>query len=451
MTTLNETYAPRLESLGIRIPEVLLPRPDIDLGTWAVVACDQYTSDEAYWDAVDRAVGSAPSTLRLVLPELYLEKPGLPDRVTTIHATMRDYLARRILQSPGEGLVYIQRTTDSSGLRQGLLLSFDLEQYSYASGSKSLIRATEGTIVDRIPPRLAVRREAPLELPHIMILIDDPALEVIEGWNDRVSELERLYDVALMQQGGALRGYRIADPAHIEDVLGRLERLMRRTEVEQATDQPLFWAMGDGNHSLATAKASWEEIKARLRAAGTSESDVMHHPARWALAEVVNIHSPGLRFEPIHRVVFCHQHADFRTTLEQSSVVEAIVPIGEDALAHRLETPEGANQAGYFDGRDFYAVSFRADAGLPTGLVDQAYMAFREAYEASARIDFIHGWDDTKKLCGPSAVGLFLPVIARERLFNYVDAHGPLPRKSFSMGDAEEKRYYMEARRIVSP
>jgi len=449
MTNLNETFAPRLDDLGLRIPELLLPRRDIPLRTWAVVACDQYTSDDAYWDAVEREVGDAPSTLRLVLPELYLEKPDLAPRVTAIHDAMRSYLAEGALQSRGEGMVYIRRQTAASGLREGLLLAVDLERYSYAEGSKSLIRATEGTIVDRIPPRLAVRRAAPLELPHIMILIDDPERTIIEPWAARTDELEPLYEVELMQGGGTLSGHRIASPDHLGEILTGLEALLERAKREQGTEQPLFWAMGDGNHSLATAKANWEEIKAQCRAEGESEASLMQHPARWALAEVVNVHSTGLRFEPIHRAVFTAEHAGLLAALRDDPDVRDIQPIEEKALARLLEGPEGADSAGFFDGSHFHVITWRAGAGLPPGLVDRAYATFKRDRDPSARIDFIHGWEDTKKLCGPRAAGFFLPVIARERLFAHVDAHGPLPRKSFSMGDAEEKRYYMEARRIT--
>lgn len=449
MTNLNETFAPRLANLGIRIPELLLPRQEIPLRTWAVVACDQYTSDDAYWERVEHEVGAAPSTLRLVLPELYLEKPDLAQRVTAIHDAMRSYLSEGVLQQRGEGMVYIRRQTAASGLREGLLLAVDLERYSYAEGSKSLIRATEGTIVDRIPPRLAVRRAAPLELPHIMILIDDPERKLIEGWAARTAELEPLYQVELMQDGGTLAGHRIASPAHVTAILDGLEALLERAKREQGTDQPLFWAMGDGNHSLATAKASWEEIKAQCRADGETEASWMQHPARWALAEVVNVHSPGLRFEPIHRVVFCERHDALLAFLRGDPDVLDIRPIAEDELMRLLEDARGANQAGFFDGSQYYAIAWREGAGLPPGLVDRTYAAFKRDHEPSARIDFIHGWEDTKKLCGPRAAGFFLPVIARERLFAHVDAQGPLPRKSFSMGDAEEKRYYMEARRIT--
>jgi len=301
--SLNETFASRLELLGLRIPELFLPKPSVERRSWSVVACDQYTSDNDYWNTVESTVAGSPSTLRLVLPEIYLGSPDVPDRVRAIHAAMGNYLEQGILESQGECAVYVRRTTARSGLREGLVIAVDLERYDYSSGSKSLIRATEGTIVDRIPPRLAVRRDAPLELPHIMVLVEDAERQLIEGLGARRGKLHKLYDVELMQQGGHLEGYRLDKEADIDGLLTRLGELLERAKQRQHTEQPLFWAMGDGNHSLATAKANWEQVKqARVAAGHTTE--LADHPARFALVEIVNVYSTGLRFEPIHRVIF---------------------------------------------------------------------------------------------------------------------------------------------------
>jgi hypothetical protein len=424
MPTLNATYANRLEDLGIRVPEILLPSAKVDLRTWAVVACDQYTSDRAYWEAVERIVGDQPSALRLMLPEVFLDRPRVTQRVQAIHSAMASYLAGGILEPRGEMWVFVRRTTQHSGVREGLLMAMDLERYDYARESKSLIRATEGTIVERIPPRLAVRGPAPLELPHIMILVDDPDHKLIEGWSTRVDELERLYDVELMQGGGRLEGYSIRSAAHVGETLERLEHLLRSTRQRQQTDQPLFWAMGDGNHSLATAKASWEAVKKKLEAAGEPESDILSHPARWALAEVVNVHSPGLRFEPIHRAIFTRYVGQLTDALRRDDTVSELVACDTDELKRLLDGPNGQDKAGYFDGQRFHLVVWKSGLGLPPALVDGVFGRY-----------------------GPGC--FFLPVLARERLFAYVDRHGPLPRKSFSMGDAQEKRYYMEARKIT--
>lgn len=447
--TLNQQFAARLDKLGVRLPEILLPAPGVDLGAWSVVACDQYTSDHDYWNRVESAVGSAPSTLRLTLPEIYLESPDVGARIAAIQRAMRDYQDRKLLAPQGECVVYVERSTAASGLRQGIVLAMDLERYSYAPGSKSLIRATEGTIVERIPPRLAVRRAAPLELPHIMILIDDPAKRVVEGLAAAKASFKPLYDLELMEGGGRLSAYKIAEAAQVDAVLASLESLLSATAAQQGSAEPLFFAMGDGNHSLATAKARWEEIKQAELAATGSLDGLAGHPARFALAEIVNVHSPGLRFEPIHRAVFTAKAAPFADFLKRHPSVAALKPIGESAAQALIAGPAGQQSAVFYDGAAYAELVFApSDGKLPTALVDSIYQDFK-AVDPQAKIDFIHGWSDNKKLTGQGAVCFFLPVIARERLFRQVQEHGPLPRKAFSMGDAEEKRYYMEARRIV--
>ena len=447
--TLNEQFAARLDKLGLRIPELLLPSPGTDLRTWAVIACDQYTSDRAYWNAVRNEVGNAPSTLHLVLPEIHLGDPDEPERVASIHSEMQRYLGSNQLASVGECLVYVRRSTERSGLREGFVVAVDLERYDYSRDSKSLIRATEGTIVDRIPPRLAVRQDAPLELPHIMVLVQDADYNVIESWGARRGDLEKLYDLELMQNGGHLEGYRVDRAADVDEILTGFEALLDRTRTEQSTDQPLFWAMGDGNHSLATAKANWEKVKHSLPASSKHGGGIPEHPARWALVEIVNVHSTGLRFEPIHRAVFTSQRAALTECLRSDPALARIEAMPESTVKALLSGPDGQYRSGYFDGETFYAITWLADRGLPPALVDDCFGRFTQT-DPSARIDFIHGWEDTLKLATSRAAGFFLPVLARERLFGYVEEHGPLARKSFSMGDAEEKRYYMEARRITT-
>lgn len=442
--SLNDTHAKTLNRLGITLPEILLPKSGTDLSKWAVVACDQYTSDHAYWNQVEAIVGEAPSTLRITLPEIFLESPDVPERIAKIHAAMADYQARGILESQGEGIVYVKRTTEHSGTREGIVVACDLERYDFARDSKSLFRATEGTIVDRIPPRLAVRRAAPLELPHIMILIDDPKREIIEALSARTGEFAPAYDVEAMQNGGKLQGWKLSEAA-IAEFLTKLEALLDATIAVQG-ETPLFWAMGDGNHSLATAKARWEETKKELEAAGESKDSILAHPARFALAEIVNIHSPGLFFEPIHRAVFTTDVPELTEEVLSEATAD-VVQTTEEELQKVLVSPEGQNKLGYFDGKNWYVLNYKGKK-LPPARADEIYARLAKS-RPGARIDFIHGWEDTRKLTGEGAAVFFTPVIARERLFQWVQENGPLPRKSFSMGHAEEKRYYMEARRIV--
>ncbi|HSK88948.1 MAG TPA: DUF1015 domain-containing protein, partial [Anaerolineales bacterium] len=286
-----------IDDIGIQIPQVYLPRPGTDLAKWAVIACDQFTSQPEYWHDVEKIVGEAPSTLNLTFPEVYLEEPDGEKRIQNVQASMRRYMDQGILQ-PHEGLIYVERTVGGK-TRKGIILCLDLERYDYTKGSSSLIRATEGTIVDRLPPRIKIREGALLELPHILVLIDDPQHTVIEPLSAVKTQFEKLYDFDLMLESGHLTGYAVNQ--QMEDKVVEALRGLAKPETVAAKygisqDQPvLLFAMGDGNHSLATAKAIWEKIKPQVG---------MDHPARYALVEVENVHDEGLDFEPIHRVVF---------------------------------------------------------------------------------------------------------------------------------------------------
>lgn len=446
---LNARHAAAFARLGIKIPDILFPRKDIKLADWSVVACDQYTSDHKYWQDVAAAAAGKPSTLHLTLPEIYLEAPDVNDRIEQILGNMKTYLADGLLEDLPPGLIYLERQTAASGLRQGLVFAMDLEKYDFAPDSQTLIRATEGTIVERIPPRLRVRSRADLELPHIMILIDDPARKLIEGLAALKSRLTALYDVTLMKHGGQLSAWLIQDESLLDDLVGHLEQLLEAAKTRQGTQSPLFFAMGDGNHSLATARAHWLQLKEKLRQTGVPETDIMSHPARYALAEIVNIHSPGLRFEPIHRAIFTPDMPGLAGFIKAHPSVKTCTKVTEAALQNHLAALEGQMSAGYYDGLDYYRIEFTPDTrSLPPAAVDALFNDYRKVLPA-ARIDFIHGWQDTARLSAEGAIGVFVPVIAREKLFAQVQAHGPLPRKAFSMGDAEEKKYYMECRRIT--
>jgi hypothetical protein len=279
-----------------------------------------------------------------------------------------------------------------------------------------------------------------------MILIQDESRTVIEGLAAKTAGFDKVYDIQAMQNGGHLEGWKISKPQDVEAILASLEKLLDKTIVDQNSQTPLFWAMGDGNHSLATAKARWEETKKELADKGESNESIMAHPARFALAEIVNIHSPGLLFEPIHRVVFTDDVPELTETVLSEATAE-VAQIREEDLQKLLVSPDGQNKAGYFDGKNWYVLSYKGSK-LPTARVDELFGRFQKL-RPSSRIDFIHGWDDTKKLVAEGGGVFFTPVISRERLFTWVQENGPLPKKSFSMGHAEEKRYYMEVRRIV--
>ncbi len=447
--TTYKTLNAKLELLGLQIPLLYLPKDTIDLTKWSVVACDQYTSDHAYWDRVEKNVGNAPSTLRITLPEIFLEAPDVESRIKSIHESMKNYLDNGVIQEYGKAIMYIERKTDTSGLRQGLLFAMDLERYDYARDSKTLIRATEGTIVERIPPRLRVRKEATFELPHIMILIDDPQKKLIETTVASLTSKKPVYDINLMEHGGTLKGYAIDDSGSINVIADTLASLYDTSCKTQNTNLPLFFAMGDGNHSLATAKAHWEATKKALRDAGATDDVIMAHPARFALAEIVNIHSPGLRFEPIHRAIFSDSIKDMADYVKKHALVKSATQIDEPSLKSLLQSPDGQSKAGIWDGLSYFVLEFTdPSAKLPPAYIDEIFASYIAEYPSKSKIDFIHGWDDTKKLSHENALGCFVPVIARERLFQWVGKNGPLPRKAFSMGDAEEKKYYMECRKI---
>ncbi|MCZ2291824.1 MAG: DUF1015 domain-containing protein [Burkholderiales bacterium] len=428
---------------GFRSPQLCLPAAGIDLRKWAVVACDQYTSEPEYWEAVEREVGDAPSTLRLIYPEVHLAAADKAARIEAIQATMRDYLARGLL-ADHKGAVYVERQVGGR-TRRGLMLELDLEHYDFDARSASLIRPTEGTIVERIAPRVAVRRGAALELPHVMVLIDDPQGTVIEPLAQERDALAPLYDIELMAGGGHLRGMAVdaarwARVAAALDALAEPAAFARHYGVPEGTPVMLF-PVGDGNHSLATAKATWNEIKPGAGA---------DHPARFALVEVVNIHDPALQFEPIHRLLF-GVTADLRQAMQQT--------FGAALRCADVPTAAAMREQVGTDPRRFGVIGPGARCsvaeleGAPASLALDALQPFVDgllADKAAADIDYVHGDDVLERLAQqPGNVGLHLPTIAKGELLRRVVHKGPLPRKTFSLGEAHEKRYYVEARRIV--
>ena len=433
-------------AIGVQTPRILLPKPGIDLSKWAVIACDQFTSEPEYWQQVAETVGDAPSTFRITLPEMYLDTPEEDRRVQQIRAHMQDYLDRDLLVEH-EGFILVERTVDGK-TRHGIMLALDLEQYDYNKGSTSLIRATEGTILERIPPRVRIRAGAPLELPHILVLIDDPARTVIEPLVAARAELPRLYDFELMLGSGHLSGYPVADPARRgagdrRAGAGWPTRPFRRQIQPGSRPRVLLFAMGDGNHSLATAKAIWEQIKAR--------EGVIDHPARYALVEVENIHDDGLAFEPIHRVLFDVKD-DFVAALgrfyERCHIVPCATSQAMVALVDGEEHPEHAFGVVTPQG---FSVAFIGSptTNLPVGTL-QTFLDVWGKSGGYDKIDYVHGEDVTVRLGSqPGNMGFYLPVIGKGDFFKTVVLDGALPRKTFSMGEAKEKRFYMEARRIA--
>ena len=432
------------DDIGVQIPQIYLPKAGTDLNKWAVIACDQFTSQPEYWQKVEQIVGGSPSTLKLTLPEVYLEAPDEPERIQKIQANMRALLDAQVL-APHEGLIYVERSV-SGRTRKGLMLALDLEHYDFTKGSTSLIRATEGTIIERLPPRMKIREGAALEFPHIMVLIDDAQGTVIEPLQAAKAGLEKLYDFDLMQGSGHLTGYQVS-PALEGQVIAALRGLARPevfAEKYGVKDQPvLLFAMGDGNHSLATAKAIWEKIKGTVG---------MQHPARYALVEIENVHDQALEFEPIHRVLFGLKQdlmAAMRAHFGQNFHFTPAASAAE--MVKRVDAAQGASQAiGLIGGGAVFGV-LEIDnpaSNLPVGTLQAFLDSFLKSGGAE-KIDYVHGADVTAQLGSqPGNAGFYLPGMHKSDLFKTVILDGALPRKTFSMGEAHEKRFYMEGRKI---
>ena len=389
--------------------DILLPRVD-DMTKWSCIACDQFTAEPEYWREAERIVGSEPSTLRLMLPEAWLGVRDSAAETRKIYAAMKDYVNRGIFRTVEDSFVYVERTLPSGAVRRGLVGKLDLECYDWAPGSATPVRATEGTVESRLPARVEVRRGATLEMPHIMVFIDDPENAVIPS----AAGGEVLYDFELMLGGGRIRGSRVTGEA--------AERL---TAALEAPEGAVRFAMGDGNHSLAAAKRCWEQIKRNL-----PESELETYPARYALAEIVNIHDEAVTFEPIHRVLL--------ETVPRGFIEEA---------AARL--PRGKGQAvTLLAGRREMEIETGMPLGALVALVDELLGDWRR--EHGGEPDYIHGDEEARALGGkPSSVGVLLPRLEKAELFPYITEHGPYPKKSFSIGHARDKRYYLECRAIV--
>ena len=423
-----------MEKTAFSPADILLPH-DCGLTKWAVVACDQYTSQPEYWERVDQYVGDAPSTLRLILPESKLESDNVDEEIQKINATMEQYLQEERLRPVEDAMIFVERKLANGKTRLGLLGKLDLEEYSYEKGSGTPIRATEGTVLSRIPPRMKVRENAPIELPHIMVLIDDPDKKIIEPLTKDVNrkQMSKIYSATLMENGGRITGSLLSkyQAKKIQEALAELGDPQRFEEFYHAPGKPvLTYAMGDGNHSLATAKACWEKLKPTL-----SPQEQETHPARYALVELVNLHDDSLEFEPIHRVVF------------------GVDP--QKLLADLLAAYPGAH-TGEGEGHQFTYVlpGARGPITVPNPTAQLAVgtlQNFLDRYleENGGKVDYIHGEDVVEQLASqPGSIGFLLPAMGKDQLFPTVIFDGALPRKTFSMGEAHDKRFYLEARRI---
>ena len=406
-----------MNSTAFHNADILIPNENVDMSKWAVIACDQYTSEPEYWDAVTAEVGAAPSTLSLILPELYLEDSDVSQRIDCIHKAMDKYIADGIFTEYKNAMVYVERVQSNGIVRKGLIGAIDLEKYDFSKGSTSEVRATEATVIERIPPRIKVRNGAPLELPHIMILIDDPEHTVI-GTLDK-SAMKKLYDTKLMQNGGSISGYLVDEAAQekIDSALCALADPDTFNSKYGLSGQPvLLYAMGDGNHSLATAK------------------DFSNHPARFALAEIVDLHSEALKFEAIYRLVY-----DVDSDKLIAGLTESLA-LSEEPSAQWVDIVCRGNE------KKLYI--HNATSNLSVGSLQNYLDGYIKAN--GGKIDYIHGIENVKALAEKhNGIAFILPDMDKSELFPTVIKDGALPRKTFSMGHANDKRFYIEARRIT--
>jgi len=467
-----------LAELAVAIPELLLPAPGTDLSKWAVIACDQATQDRGYWERIRDYAGDAPSSLNLIYPEVYLEDADRQDRIAAIHRAMKEYLDKGIFAPPQKTLVYVERDTPYNQSRLGLIIALDLECYDWKTGSAPLIRPTEGTVSERLPPRMEIRRAAPLETPHILILIDDEDNKLLTTLGGRAKKNPAIYNTKLMLDSGQIKGWKLDDEASWEILADCLETLKNKAAkyslaaTQQGAESPFLFAVGDGNHSLATAKAVWEEYKAAHR----DDPAIMNHPARWALVELENLYDPALTFEPIHRVLFCTSAGNPQTGLCQTLADQVLASLPGYRCCKAANPAElaalvkdehcGRLRLGIIAGADNILVE--ADpVPLAVDVLQPLLDAFIKEQNNKVGIDYIHGTEELFRLAGSledasaasasapapapapaQAVGILLPPFRKQGLFETVAKRGPLPRKSFSMGESSEKRFYLECRKL---
>lgn len=423
----------KLSKLGLKVPTVLLPAKNVDISKWAVIACDQFTSEKDYWEKAEKIVGDSPSTLNIIFPEVYLEELDHNKKNKAINTLMESYLNDGVLEEQKPGFVYIQRKTPFANERKGLVVGLDLEQYSFEKGAKSLVRPTEATILDRLPPRAAVRENAVLDLPHILVLFDDPENKLFNKIDESKKDFTQLYKTDLMLDGGSITGSLIEDDTIIDNLADIFKTLI--------SDDNMLFAMGDGNHSLASAKQVWEKRKA--------EGADMNHPSRYALVELENIHDSGLLFHPIHRVLFKADSQKFITDIKKQSgfTIEEIAT--EKEAMEIVEKQDSIKRTVILLNNQWYLITME---GSDDKLAAELLHSFLDPWldnNSNVVCDYIHGEDVVIELAEKGNIGIVLPPVNKSTFFNLVEIKGALPRKTFSIGESVEKRYYLEASKLL--
>ena len=463
-------YTNRLAALGAAIPELLIPKTD--LSKWAVIACDQGTQDRPYWEQVRAVVGDAPSSLHVIFPEVYLDDPGREERIAAIKHTMKRYMEEDVFAPPQKALVYVERDTPFHQSQKGLIIALDLEAYDWKTTGKALhpplIRPTEGTLPERLPARMDVRRDAPLETPHMIVLIDDEENTVIPTLGERAKKNTGsiLYDTELMLGSGRVRGWKLDREDDWNYLTERLEKLIGKIygeltrKADESAGTPFLYAMGDGNHSLAAAKEIWDEYKA----AHKNKPNLMNHPARWALVELVNLYDPALAFEPIHRLLFGITPDDVLEAFGELPGYHCRTLDSPDELISLIQDEQcnnlrlGVISQGHYLLVEAEPVSIAIDAVQP--LLDKLIDKYNKQ-NTRISIDYIHGSDNLCQLSngkrlsngkqlsnGETVTGILLPPFRKHGLFETIARRGSLPQKSFSLGESAEKRFYLECRKL---
>lgn len=431
---------PILDGLPICVPKILLPRKDNDLSKWACVACDQFESEPHYWEEMDKFVGTSPSSLRIIFPEVYLASVtgGTVDddtkRIKEIGEAMKSYIKQDLFEERPPAFIALDRATPCVSSRKGLIMAVDLEEYNYNCPVPTLIRPTEKTIVARLPPRIAIREDAPLEMPHIIMIIDDPEKTVIEPLFSAEGLTEPEYECELFQGAGKVKGLRVtaAGTAHVEQSMKAIAA-REKAAASEAGREPAVILIGDGNHSLATAKACWENLK--------KQGDVpSNHPQRYALVELQNLHDDGVVFEPIHRILTGTTADALQSELESAWGVTA-TPYVEPVPLHSVVLCKGKEKSER-------VILVPPSDKLPIVSMSTQVDHFAERNEG-VNIGYVHGEEPVDDACANgNAVGLILPKLDKSRFLETLHDIGTLPRKAFSMGEANEKRFYIEARNI---
>lgn len=430
-----------LSDLGVKIPNILIPK-NLDTETWSTIAVDQYTQDESYWNQVYEKVGDKPSTVKLVYPEIYLNAEDRPERIKKIHSEMKSYLENGIFGDSREEFVYLERTTKYGRIRHGLNIAIDLEAYEWKPFSTALIRATEATIESRLPPRIEIRKDAIIEVPHIMVLVNDPDNILIDGVGKRVTGNKPLYEGKLMLDSGSVKGWSVNSKEDIEYITKSLQTIAR---LNTQKDGSIFLlAVGDGNHSLATAKATWENYKKEHP--GITDSNL-----RYAMIEIINIYDTGLTFEPIHRVLFDINSEEFVNFMKNK--LGATIENLDNFEDFKSKIDSSKSDFGIIYVKNEKTEFTYMKTNINELLISQLQPAIDEfltSVNKTSNIDYIHGADSILTLGSKEGnTAVYLPSIDKESFFSTISERGPLPRKAFSMGEADEKRFYLECRKII--